>query len=104
VLNDSQGKQPYKYLVNKKVISILIQTGCLTFVIALGAILTGLWLDNRLQTRPWLTMLLVLISAPIAFVFVYLRVKTATANLNKPREGNSRKAEEETTLGGKTET
>jgi len=54
------------------------QIGCLTVVIILAALGLGLWLDNRLGTRPWLTLGLVLASIPVS-VFALIRVAFATA-------------------------
>ena len=80
----SPEKQPLQVLLNRTLFSVLAQTGCLTLVIALTALAAGLWLDTRLDTRPWITVVMVVLSAPVAFVVIYFRVKAATAHLNKP--------------------
>jgi hypothetical protein len=54
------------------------QIGCLTMVIILAALALGLWLDSRLNTRPWLTLGLVLASIPVSIVAL-VRVALATA-------------------------
>lgn len=53
------------------------QIGCLTLVIVIIALVAGLWLDNRLGTRPWFTLGLVLASIPVslaALVYTALSV------------------------------
>jgi F0F1-type ATP synthase assembly protein I len=54
---------------------IPLQAGCLTFALAVVAILVGLWLDARLGTTPRWTLILLIGSAPIALGGVYLIVR-----------------------------
>jgi hypothetical protein len=62
---------------------IPLQAGCLTFTMAVVAILIGLWLDARLGTAPRWTLILLISSAPFALVGVFLIVRRA---LHKMRE------------------
>jgi hypothetical protein len=57
----------------KALLGVVGQVGCLTLVIVLVALFGGLWLDNQLQTRPWFTLGLILLSVPLTFALV-LRV------------------------------
>jgi hypothetical protein len=52
-----------------------LQAGCLTFTMAVIAILVGLWLDATLGTAPRWTLILLIGSAPIALGGVYLMVR-----------------------------
>jgi uncharacterized membrane-anchored protein len=56
---------------------IPLQAGCLTFALAVVAILVGLWLDARLGTAPRWTLILLIGSAPFALAGVYLIVRRA---------------------------
>jgi hypothetical protein len=56
---------------------IPLQAGCLTFTLAVVAILVGLWLDARLGTAPRWTLILLIGSAPLALTGVYLIVRRA---------------------------
>jgi F0F1-type ATP synthase assembly protein I len=62
---------------------IPLQAGCLTFALAVVAILVGLWLDARLGTAPRWTLILLIGSAPFALAGVFLIVRRA---LRKMRE------------------
>jgi F0F1-type ATP synthase assembly protein I len=79
-------KQPWNYVLSSTVVLILGKVGCLTLVIALGALFTGLLVDNLLGTRPWLTIGFFVISLPLASVLIYKLVKSSTAHLvSKPK-------------------
>ena len=51
--------------------AIGVQAGCLGVAIVIGALLLGLWLDGQLQTRPWFTLGLMLVSAPLSVYAIY---------------------------------
>jgi MFS-type transporter involved in bile tolerance (Atg22 family) len=76
--------------LNLTLAGIAGQVGCLTLVIVLGAVFGGLWLDARFQTRPMITLILVIASIPISLVLMFLVVRGATAkikaNLQNPKE------------------
>ena len=61
------------------------QIGCLTLVIILAALALGLWLDNRLDTRPWFTLGLVLASIPLSLVAL-VRAALGTARRAQPAQ------------------
>lgn len=54
------------------VAGVIGQVGCLTLVIILLALLAGLWLDSRFDTRPLFVLILVLGSVPVT---LYLMVR-----------------------------
>jgi len=67
------------------------QVGFLTLVIVLAAVLGGLWLDNRFQTRPILTIALLIISIPISVLAMLIVVRGAVARIKAggvQRKGN----------------
>lgn len=51
--------------------AIGVQAGCLGTALVIGALLLGLWLDGVLNTRPWLTLILLLVSAPVSVYAIY---------------------------------
>lgn len=53
----------------------------MTLVIVLGAVLLGLYLDNLLQTRPWLTIGLVLVSIPVSLVVMFFISRKVVAKI-----------------------
>ena len=56
----------------------LSQIGCMTAAIAVAALLVGLWVDSRLNTKPVFAALLILLSIPVN-VYVLVRVVQSTA-------------------------
>lgn len=60
---------------------IPLQAGCLTFALAVVAILVGLWLDARLGTAPRWTLILLIGSAPFSLTGVYLIVRRALRSM-----------------------
>jgi F0F1-type ATP synthase assembly protein I len=78
--NNSE-KQSHGNRKSMQVAWIPLQAGCLTFVLAVVAILIGLWLDTRLGTAPRWTLILLIGSAPFAMGGVYLIVRRALRRL-----------------------
>jgi F0F1-type ATP synthase assembly protein I len=74
-------------LLNRTLVSVLAQAGCLTVIIGIGGLLIGIWLDKIFGTKPILTALAFAGSAPIAMAAIYWRVKAATAHL-KPNSSS----------------
>lgn len=67
------------------------QIGCLTVVIVIAALVAGLWLDNRLGTRPWLTLGLVLASIPVSLVaLVYTALSIGRRAQTPPPAGDEK--------------
>lgn len=54
---------------------VTLQVGCLTFIVAGLFTFIGLWLDARFETKPWLTISMLVLSAPLALSLVYMTVK-----------------------------
>jgi len=57
------------------------QVGCLTLVIVIAALLTGLWLDDLFATRPVITILLMVGSVPLTLFVTFWAVQKTTARL-----------------------
>jgi F0F1-type ATP synthase assembly protein I len=53
----------------------------LTLVIIFAALLAGLWLDKILNSRPWLTIIFILISIPVTLFLRIRVVRSATARI-----------------------
>ena len=84
------------YAFNLSVAVVAGQVGCLTLVIVLAALFTGLWLDNYFQTRPMITVLLMIASVPVTLVLMFWVVKSATSRLQQnptPENTNEEEAE-----------
>jgi uncharacterized membrane protein len=94
----SAGK-PASSVINLTVITVAGQAGCLTLVIIFLALIAGLWLDARLDTRPLFTILLMVGSAPITFIAILWVVKRAIPRIKSEAELSSKPNQEEVNRG-----
>ena len=71
------------------------QVGCITVIIVLASVFGGIWLDRILGTKPALTVLLVLGSAPISLILTFWiamrAVRDPNAQAGDNPQVNSRK-------------
>jgi len=81
MMGPDNGKSRKQQVINLTIAGIVAQVGCLTLLIVLLAVLAGLWLDVRLGTRPWLTILLLVISVPVSLVAMLAVVRAGTAKI-----------------------
>ena len=73
-MNENDPKTPRPISVGEGLAqgsTIGVQAGCLAVAIVIGALLLGLWIDRQLQTRPWFTLGLLLVSAPLSVYAIY---------------------------------
>lgn len=63
-----------KPLSNLNAAGIAAQMGCVMFVIVLGALLAGIWLDRVFEFRGLFTILLILLSVPLTWSFIFWQV------------------------------
>ena len=61
--------------------AVVGQVGCLTLLIVLAALFGGLWLDGVLNTKPFITIALMIASVPVTLVAMFWIVRKATARL-----------------------
>jgi F0F1-type ATP synthase assembly protein I len=92
---EKQQKPTVPVLIDTTAIKVLTQVGCITFVIGAIAIFGGLWLDNQLGTRPWITVVLVMISMPIVMWIIYKITITKTRHLTVNHSNKSQNRKEE---------
>ncbi len=95
-----QQKQPItskQRLLNLTIVGLVSQIGCLTLLIIIAALLGGMFLDSRLQTKPWFTIGLLVGSIPVSLVIMVFLVRSALKKLkvDKPKEA----IQEESNLG-----
>lgn len=73
-------------LLNLTLAGVAAQVGCLTLVIVLAAVLAGLWLDARFDTRPWFTLGLLAVSIPLSLGAMFLVVRLAVSKIKASPE------------------
>jgi F0F1-type ATP synthase assembly protein I len=78
-----QPKKPdrKRQAINLTLAGVAAQVGCLTLVIVLGAVFTGLWLDRIFETRPWFTIGLVVVSIPISVIMMVVVARLAVSKI-----------------------
>ena len=67
-----------------------LQVGCSAVAVTIGALLLGLWLDGQLHTRPWFTLILLILSMPVT-VFLIYRLALRAARSLQAREQQQEK-------------
>jgi len=75
------------------------QVGCLTLIIILGAVFLGLWLDNRFDTKPIITFILLIGSIPVSLIAMLIVVKAAVSKIKTKDNQSHAKNEEENGIG-----
>jgi hypothetical protein len=64
-------------LLNLTLVGIVSQVGCVTLVIIIAALLLGLYIDSRFNTKPWFTIGLIVVSIPVSLVLMIVIVRAA---------------------------
>lgn len=67
----------------------------MTFVIVLLVIFLGLWLDTQFQTRPFITLALVLASIPVSIILMLFLVRKGVDRIKDSLIPGERNVEEE---------
>ncbi len=73
------------------------QIGCVTLFIVLAAVFGGIWLDRILGTRPVLTLIFVLGSAPFSLVLTFYIARRQIKQMQSgtiANEGDEKKHEQ----------
>lgn len=84
--NDNFEGKPSGSAVHGRAALVPLQAGCLTFFLAMVAILIGLWLDLRLGTSPRWMLILLIGSAPFALGGVYFLVRRSLRRMRVEQE------------------
>jgi hypothetical protein len=85
-----------QYFLNLTLVGLVGQVGCVTLVIILLALFLGLWLDSRFNSKPAVTLILLVGSIPVS-VLTMLFIVRKGVNKIKPdlvKQQNPNKKEE----------
>ena len=85
-------------VLNLTLASVAGQVGFLTLAIIVVALIAGLWLDARFDSKPLFTLILLLGSVPVTLVVMY-RVATAAVRRMKTVAPPASRGEEEKKVG-----
>ena len=81
-MSESNNKTPSPLRANNMLImGVVGQVGIVTLAIVLGAVLIGLVLDNQFDTKPFITIGLVVLSVPLNIMSMFRIVTRATAKI-----------------------
>jgi F0F1-type ATP synthase assembly protein I len=83
-----------RYAFNLTMAAVAGQVGCLTLAVIFIALFGGLWLDNYFQTRPMITIILMIGSVPVTLVAMFFVVRATTARMMPTAEQDQEPAEE----------
>jgi hypothetical protein len=88
-----------RYWLNLTLTSVAAQVGCLTLVIVLLAVFGGLWLDARFQSRPIITIVLLVASIPVSLIIMLFVVRQATSRIKVSSPDHGAVHSEEENIG-----
>jgi F0F1-type ATP synthase assembly protein I len=92
-------KNPWLAAFDPKVLTVGGEVGCATLVIVLISVFGGIWLDNLLGTKPFLTISLVLLSAPLSLALTFWIATRAVRDIKSPPKSENEKSGKENTTG-----
>jgi len=76
VSNDSKTK-----ISNLALAGISGLAGCFTLVVVIGAVFFGLWLDSQFDSKPLVTVILVITSIPVSIIGMFVIVRGAVSRI-----------------------
>ena len=94
----NNGQKSRQRVVNLAIAGIVGQVGCITLLVIVGALFGGLWLDSRFQTRPVLTIVLLIASIPVSLVIMFAIVRAGIARI-RPQISEPKNNREEADIG-----
>jgi len=83
--DEQQSNKRSQVAFNLTLAAVAGQVGCLTLIIVLAALFGGLWLDNRYNSRPLFTIILMIGSIPVTLIAMFLVVRAATSRLTSAK-------------------
>ncbi len=78
------GNDPKQKIFNLAMTALVGQVGCLTVAIILIALLGGMYLDNRLDSKPWFTLGLLIGSIPVSLGVMLFVSRAAIKKIKNP--------------------
>jgi len=95
----STGTDKKQRVFNLALAALTGQVGCVTLVIVIAAVLAGIWLDSRFNTKPVLTLILTIASIPVSLVIMLVLAQGAVKKIKMAGSGNKIIDKEENSVG-----
>jgi len=77
----AQSDPNWKNILNTVLIVMVGQVGCLTLLIILAAVFGGMWLDQRFDTKPYITITLLLAGIPLSIFSMLFFTRRAISKI-----------------------
>ena len=84
-----------QYALNLTLATVAGQVGCLTLVIIFGALVAGMWLDARFDTKPLFTVILLVGSVPVSLISMVKVVLRTTSRIESNSSNGQSSTQEE---------
>ena len=82
----AQSERKGRKILSTLLIVMVGQVGCLTLIIILASVFGGLWLDNRFDTKPIFTLVLLFAGIPISVLVMIVVARRTLARLKEEAE------------------
>ena len=82
----AQSERKGRKILSTLLIVMVGQVGCLTLIIILASVFGGLWLDNRFDTKPIFTLVLLFVGVPISVLVMIVVARRTLARLKEEAE------------------
>jgi F0F1-type ATP synthase assembly protein I len=87
----AQSDKDHRNVISTLLIVLVGQMGCLTLIIILVTVLSGLWLDNTFHTKPIFTLVLLLTGIPLSVILMVFVGRKTLATLKEHDETGRKK-------------
>jgi F0F1-type ATP synthase assembly protein I len=95
----STGKDNKQRIFNLALAVLAGQVGCVTLILVIAAVLGGIWLDTRFNTKPTFTLVLTIASIPVSLVLMFLIAQGAVKKIKTAGTGKKIIDKEENSVG-----
>lgn len=85
----TQSEQKGKSILNTLLIVMIGQVGCLTLAIILVSVLGGLWLDRVFDTKPVITVALLIAGIPVSVIVMLTVARRTLARMQEDAKKES---------------
>jgi MFS-type transporter involved in bile tolerance (Atg22 family) len=86
--------KPGRKALNLTLAAVTSLVGCITVFITIAALILGLWLDAKFDSRPRLTVVITLASLPVTLITMFLVTRWTTSRMLIEPEKEAKNSEE----------
>ncbi|MEW6030013.1 MAG: AtpZ/AtpI family protein [Chloroflexota bacterium] len=82
----AQSERDRRNIINTVLTVMIGQVGCLTLVVILASVFGGLWLDERFDTKPLFTLILLFAGIPLSVILMLVVARKTIAKIKSKSE------------------